>query len=398
VISWLHQRGRTRDQRGRIIATEQDFRTALALVEEPLKRSWRALSPAEERVMGAIKALPEEMRQKGFRRRDLAVEGAQPRMVQEVLASLASTGYLDCDRRGGSQGFTYTLTRDPEAMTLGISLEPPDDAAGEDEGTRGSRGIARNSDRALDMGGLQEDIAIARTRGGDGNGRAQVEAREPDEEDTVRQRPIDLAEETIHERGEEFYHYGEEQKAKPAGIKLAELGWVRKSDVTDDEVVVPTGATVGDRGNMDRDPVARYTATFEIGSVEVLTATEIFRGGGRVLSKGEHIPPDWPVDPQEVHERLRYLAPILRATKRQHPYFEGYSYPCEEPPAVREGYTRVEYWEKENSGNEEGFWVFAVHEPGEPVDREEVEDYVWVRVKPLEKVAEDFLDLPGAFD
>ena len=57
----------------------------------------------------------------------------------------------------------------------------------------------------------------------------------------MRQRPIDLAEETIHERGEEFYLYGEEQKAKPARIKLAELGWARKSDVTDGDVIVPTG-------------------------------------------------------------------------------------------------------------------------------------------------------------
>jgi hypothetical protein len=240
---------------------------------------------------------------------------------------------------------------------------------------------------------LQEDLAIARTRDGDGNG-PQEEAREPDKQDAVRQRPIDLAEQTIHERGADYYFYGKEQKAKPARIKLAELGWVRRSDVTDDEVIVPTGATVGD---VDRDPVARYTASFEIGSVEVWTATEIFQGGGRVLSKGEHIPPDWPADSREVHERLSRLAPILQTTKRQHPYFEGYSYPCEEPPEVREGYTHVEYWESE-AGDKEGLWVFAVHEPGEPVDREEVEDYVWIRVKDLERVVEDFLELPGVFD
>jgi hypothetical protein len=396
VITWLHQHSRTRDQHGRIIATEEDFRTALALVEEPLKRSWRALSPTEEKVMEAVRRLPEEMRQRGFKRRDLAVEGAQPRTVQEVLASLASTGYLECDGRGGSQGFTYTLTRDPEAMTLGISLGPPPDAAGEDEGTRGSRGNARNGGRAIESPSLQEESEIARSRGGDGN-EPKEEAREPDKEDTVRHKPIELAEETIHERGEEFYLYGEEQKAKPARIKLAELGWSRKADVTDGDAVVPTGATAGDSGDVDRDPVARYTASFEIGSVEVTTATEIFQGGGRVLSKGEQIPPDWPADSREVHERLSRLAPILRTTKRNHPYFEGYSYPCEEPPDVREGYTHVEFWEKED-GDKEGIWVFAVHEPGEPVDREEVEDYVWVRVKFLEKVVEHVLELPGTFD
>jgi hypothetical protein len=213
----------------------------------------------------------------------------------------------------------------------------------------------------------------------------------------VRPRPVDLAEQTIHERGEEFYLYGEEQKAKPARIKLAELGWARRLDTTAEEGVVPTGATAGDSGDVDLDPVARYTASFEIGSVEVLTATEIFRGGGRVLSKGEHIPPDWPADSRDVHERLSRLAPILRTTKRRYPYFEGHPYPCEEPPEVREGHTHLEFWEKED-GDKEGLWVFVVHEPGEPVDGEEVEEYVWLRVKDLEKVVEHFLELPGAFD
>ena len=319
-----------------------DFRIALALVEEPLKRSWQALSPAEEKAMRAIKALPEEKRQTGFRRSDLAVEGAQPRTVQEAPSSLASTGYLERDGRRGSQGYTYTFVRDPEGMTLGISLEPPDDAAGEDEATRGSRGNARNGDRALETPSLQEDLPIARSRGEDSSRQSQEEAGEPDEENTVRHRPIDLAEQTIHEGGAEFYSYGEEQKAKPARIKLAELGWARRSDVTD-EMILPTGTMAGDSGDVDRDPVARDTASFMIGSLVVLTATEIFQGGGRDLSKGEQIPPDWPVDSREVHERLCRLAPILQTTKRQHPYREGDYHPCEEPLDVREGYTHVEY-------------------------------------------------------
>jgi len=396
VIAWLHKHSRTRDQHGRIIATEEDFRTALALVEEPLMKSWQALSPAEEKVMGVIRPLPEEKRQTGFKRSDLAVEGAQPRTVQEALASLASTGYLERDGRRGSPGYSYTLVRDPEGMTLGIYFDPLPGEAVDAEQTRASRGIAREGDRAIESPSLQGDPEIARSRDGDGN-RPQEETREPDKQDTVRQRPIDLAEQTIHERGEEFYLYGEDQKAKPARIKLAELGWACKSDVTDGDVIVPTGATTADSGHVYRDPVARYTASFEIGSVEVMTATEIFQWGGRVLSKGEQIPPDWPADSREVHERLSRQAPILRTTERQHPYFEGDSYPCEEPPDVREGYTHVEYWESE-AGDKEGLWVFAVHEPGEPVDREEVEDYVWIRVKPLEKVVEDFLELPGAFD
>ena len=359
-------------------------------------KSWQALSPAEEKVMGVIRPLPEEKRQTGFKRSDLAVEGAQPRTVQEALASLASTGYLERDGRRGSPGYSYTLVRDPEGMTLGIYFDPLPGEAVDAAQTRASRGIAREGDRVIESPSLQGDPEIARSRDGDGN-RPQEETREPDKQDTVRQRPIDLAEQTIHERGEEFYLYGEDQKAKPARIQLAELGWARKSDVTDGDVIVPTGATTADSGHVYRDPVARYTASFEIGSVEVMTATEIFQWGGRVLSKGEQIPPDWPADSREVHERLSRQAPILRTTERQHPYFEGDSYPCEEPPDVREGYTHVEYWESE-AGDKEGLWVFAVHEPGELVDREEVEDYVWIGVKPLEKVVEDFLELPGAFD
>jgi hypothetical protein len=241
---------------------------------------------------------------------------------------------------------------------------------------------------------LQEDLPIARSRGEDSNDRAQEEAREPDEEGAIRQRPIDFAEETIHEQGEEYFSYGEEQRAKPERIKLAELGWSRKPD---DEVVVPTGATAGNSGDVDRDPVARYTASFMIGSIAVLTATEIFQGEGRDLSKGEQIPPDWPVDSREVHERLCRLAPILRTTKRQHPYREGYYHPCEEPLDVREAYTHVEYWESE-AGDKEGLWVFAVHEPGEPVDREEVEEDVWFSVKDQEKVVEHFLELPSGLE
>ena len=88
--------------------------------------------------------------------------------------------------------------------------------------------------------------------------------------------------------------------------------------------------------------MARDTASFMIGSIAVLTATEIFQGEGRDLSKGEQIPPDWPVDSREVHERLCRLAPILRTTKRQHPYREGDHHPCEEPLDVREAYTHVD--------------------------------------------------------
>ena len=166
--------------------------------------------------------------------------------------------------------------------------------------------------------------------------------------------------------------------------------------VTGDDATALTEATAWDGADVDGDPVARYTATFEFGSVDAMTATEIFRYGGRALGKGGHILPDWPPDPQDVHERLRRLAPVLGIAKRDHPYFENGWYPCDEPP-VKEGCTHVEYWEGEDT-DKEGLWVFAVHEPGEPVDRDEVESYVWNGVKRIEKVVEHFLELPSSLE
>ncbi len=67
------------------------------------------------------------MRAKGFKRRDLNVKGVSDRRVKEVLKSLTDTGYLDCDGRQGPQGYTYTLAREAEKISLGISLRPPPD-------------------------------------------------------------------------------------------------------------------------------------------------------------------------------------------------------------------------------------------------------------------------------
>jgi hypothetical protein len=317
--------------------------------------------------------------------------------VQEALASLVSTGYLERDGRGGSQGYTYALVRDPEGMSLGISLDPLPGEAVDAEQTRGSRGIAREGARAIEGLNLQEDPAIARSRDGESNGQPREEARKSREKGTVRHRPIELAERKILDQGEEFCLYGEEQKGKPDGIKLAELGWARRLGGTVDDATAPTETMAGDGVDVNADPVARYTAAFEIGSVLAMTATEIFQHGGRVLSKGEQIPPDWPSDPQDVHERLTRLAPVLPITNRDHPYFEGDWYPCDEPPEVRDGYTHVEYWEGDDDGKE-GIWVFAIHEPGQPVDRDEVVSYVWAGAKRLEKVVENVLELPSTWD
>jgi hypothetical protein len=41
------------------------------------------------------------------------------------LMSLTETGYLNCDGKPGPQGYTYTLAREVEEISIGISLRPP---------------------------------------------------------------------------------------------------------------------------------------------------------------------------------------------------------------------------------------------------------------------------------
>jgi DNA primase len=124
VVAWLHQYQRERDGEGRILASEEDFATALSLVSESLTRAWKTLTPSEEKVLSAIKKLPEHLRRSGFRRRDLKVPGVSDRQVKEVLKSLTENGYLDCDGRAGPQGYSYTVAREAEEIALGISLRP----------------------------------------------------------------------------------------------------------------------------------------------------------------------------------------------------------------------------------------------------------------------------------
>ena len=129
VIAWLHQHQRERNSAGRILATEEDFHEALRLASESLRRAWQTLTPSEERVLEAIRRLPETQRTRnGFKRRELKVKEVSDRRVKEILKSLTDTGYLDCDGRQGPQGYTYTLVRDAEEISLGISLRPPPDS------------------------------------------------------------------------------------------------------------------------------------------------------------------------------------------------------------------------------------------------------------------------------
>jgi hypothetical protein len=193
VIAWLHQHQRERDAEGRILATEEDFREALELVSESLRRAWQTLTPAEEKVLETIKGLPEMQRTRnGFKRRDLKVKEVSDRRVKEVLKSLTDTGYLDCDGRQGPQGYTYTLVREAEEISLGISLRPPPgseessldkgdsngreasaryrpmpDAPGDKDGYREAGATGRNGHRPIEDGYLQGKRATGRT-GGEG--------------------------------------------------------------------------------------------------------------------------------------------------------------------------------------------------------------------------------------
>lgn len=190
VIAWLHQHGRGRDDKGRIVATEDDFHAALRLVSESLTRAWRTLTPAEETVLAAIQKLPEQLKTRGFRRRDLKVKGVSDRRVKEVLKSLADTGYLDCDGRQGPQGYSYTVAREAEEVSLNISLRPPPgrkespakehnptgreasaryrpvpDGGHEGEGYREAGATGRNGLRPVESDDLQEKRATGRTGG-----------------------------------------------------------------------------------------------------------------------------------------------------------------------------------------------------------------------------------------
>jgi DNA primase len=193
VIAWLHQHQRERDAEGRILATEEDFTEALALVSESLRRAWQTLTPAEERVLETIKRLPENKRTRdGFKRRDLKVREVSDRRIKEVLKSLTDTGYLDCDGRQGPQGYTYTLVREAEEISLGIALRPPPDSeesgldkgdstgredfaryrpmpdgGGDKDSYREAGANGRNEHRPIEDADLQEKRATGRT-GGEG--------------------------------------------------------------------------------------------------------------------------------------------------------------------------------------------------------------------------------------
>jgi hypothetical protein len=129
VVAWMHQYRRTKDDMGRIVATEEDFETALDIVGESFSRAWKSLTPSEEKVYEACKTLPDHLRKHGFKRPEVEKalkqkgETVSFTSVKDALASLAGSGYLECDKRGGTVGYTYTLP-EKSTITSSISLAP----------------------------------------------------------------------------------------------------------------------------------------------------------------------------------------------------------------------------------------------------------------------------------
>jgi len=396
VIAWLHQHQRDRDERGRIVATEDDFRKALGLATKSLSSAWKSLAPIEEDVLKAIEKLPLPKKRNGFGRADLDVEGRDERRVQDALKSLASTGYLDCDGRRGPQGYKYTLVRESGERRLGISLRPSDDGDdGDDDGSledteagdpedpneaeveeeeeRGSRERARNDIRAIESGSLQGEDAIALSRENDEED--DFEDNEPEEEEVV-----DHIEELTH------------------------LGWYR-AEATFAAEDVPEDYL------LNEDPVARKlrhevgihkgsnyewkTPFYEfdtpwVGSAEEFfeleTEESTFDRGAESEAEEEPLAASWPKSPEEMTARLERVIPLLQA--KPHPFWDcGFSdwyaamqidHPRDLEKVCKPANLHAERWRNEHTGEE--LWALVALQEGWRVPDEAVEEAVWRRV------------------
>ena len=129
LIAWVHQHTRERDDAGRILATENDFDMAIGMVGDSFARAWKALTPTEEKVYAACKALPDNLRKHGFKRAEVEAslkkrsEYVPHTSLKDALASLAGNGYLESEKRRGSVGNLYTLSRETGTASS-ISLAP----------------------------------------------------------------------------------------------------------------------------------------------------------------------------------------------------------------------------------------------------------------------------------
>jgi hypothetical protein len=162
-----------------------------------------------------------------------------------------------------------------------------------------------------------------------------------------------------------------EWKARPARENLDILGWARARTFT------PAESTESEQSRPvpEDDPVARMLGSrLWINDGWAETATRMLRYKSKDKSEEELRSMGWPVNSQEMHERLEELAPVLQGTNPD----------CKDYSVRRDRFIHAEYWEKESAA--EGLWVFIAAREGGPTE-EEVEEKVWGEVIYLEGIA-----------
>jgi hypothetical protein len=366
IVAWLRQHHRERDEKGRIVATEDDFRNALELIGESLGRAWKVLTPVEEATMKAISSLREARRKNGFRRGDLEVEGNDKRRVQDALKSLVESGYLESARRGGPGGYVYTLSRNPEDKGLGIYLRTPGDD-GED-GSEGPDADAR--EKAMETGPIEE------------NEDEEGESREEDAEDDSASDELEDPEE------EDVDHLGE----------LTELGWYRAqiSFIAEDSL---------EDYPLDEDPVVhrlRHAVPIYAGycldprndefddTPRTVTAEDVLNLEAENKSEEELRSMGWPATPEEMATHLKRIIPLLQGGAL--PFYDPGldAWYCLDPDApqfsgdpeklCKPAYCHCELWVNEETSEE--IWALtALREGWRPPDKA-IEEAVLLRVTP----------------
>jgi hypothetical protein len=123
LVAWIHQRGRERDDEGRILATEDDFHRAIAMVGDSFARAWKALTPTEEKIYASIiEHVPTDPKKRGFKRShvETALEKAElvysTTVIKDALRSLVYQGFLESDGKRGASGSTYTVAKAASVM------------------------------------------------------------------------------------------------------------------------------------------------------------------------------------------------------------------------------------------------------------------------------------------
>jgi hypothetical protein len=116
LVAWVHQHTRERDEAGRVLATEDDFDTAIGIAGDSFARAWKSLIPSEEKVYEACKEyIPGNLQKHGFKRSHVenalrkGGESLSLSTVKDCLYTLSRSGFLESDGKRGVTGATYTL-------------------------------------------------------------------------------------------------------------------------------------------------------------------------------------------------------------------------------------------------------------------------------------------------